>query len=79
MDSIEGRLVGCFQSVFPTLTAAEIPGASQATVAGWDSVSAIMLVNVVEEEFGIEIDFDALAELDSFDKIHDYLTAQVHA
>ena len=79
MDQIKSRLVNCFQTVFPNLTEAEIPSASQASLATWDSVSTIALVNVMEEEFAIEIDFECIADLDSFDRIHEYLLKQVPA
>jgi len=74
MDPITTRLTACFQTVFPDLPPAQIPQASQTSVAKWDSTAAIMLVNVIEEEFEIEIDFDQLAELDSFDRFHEYLS-----
>ena len=72
----EQRLIGCFQTVFPELSAAEIPSASQATVETWDSIAAITLVNVIEEEFQIQMDFDMLGELDSFPKILKYIEQQ---
>ena len=78
MDHIALRLTNCFQTVFPNLPEAEIPAASQATVAAWDSVATITLVNVIEEEFGIEMDFDRLADLDSFNRIQDYLNREMH-
>jgi acyl carrier protein len=40
-------------------------------------VAAITLVNVIEEEFGIEMDFDQLADLDSFRRVRDYLGREV--
>jgi acyl carrier protein len=55
----------------------EIPAASQASVEGWDSVAAITIVNLVEEEFGIQMDLDQLADLDSFSRIHDYLSREM--
>lgn len=73
MDEIGKRLVGCFQIVFPDLSEAEIPQASQATVSNWDSVAAITMVNVVEDEFQIQLDLDYLADLDSFEHILTYL------
>ena len=73
MNPITLRLTTCFETVFPDLPAEEIPAASQATVAAWDSVAAITLVNVIEEEFGIEMDLDQLADLDSFSRVRDYL------
>ena len=74
MSPIATRLVKCFELVFPNLAPENIPAAATATVAEWDSTSAIMLLNVIEDEFGIEVDFDQLAELDSFSKIEQYLT-----
>jgi acyl carrier protein len=79
MDTIAQRLITCFQTVFPDLSETAIPHASQDSVAKWDSTAAIMLVNVVEDEFGIEMDLDRLAELDSFSRIHEYLTRELHA
>jgi acyl carrier protein len=63
----------CFQTVFPELTESEIFDASHASVAAWDSIASITLVNVIEEEFNIEVDFEVLAELTSFDRMLDYL------
>ena len=51
MHDVETRLVGCFQAVFPDLADADIRKASQETMDQWDSVAAITLVNVIEEEF----------------------------
>jgi acyl carrier protein len=76
MDAIATRLSNCFATVFPGLPAAEIPSATHQTVSAWDSTAAIMLVNVIEDEFGIQVDFDRLGELDSFDRICQYLKEQ---
>ncbi len=76
MDSVATRLTNCFQTVFPDLPPAQIPTATQQSVAAWDSTAAIMLVNVIEDEFGLEVDFDRLAELDSFERICAYLKEQ---
>ena len=76
MDHIALRLTNCFQTVFPHLPEGEIAAASQTNVAAWDSVAAITLVNVIEEEFGIQMDLDQLADLDSFTRVHDYLSRE---
>jgi acyl carrier protein len=73
MDDTRKRLTSCFQVVFPDLPEADIPLASQDTVAAWDSVAAITMVSVIEDEFGVELDLDDLADLDTFEKIHTYL------
>jgi len=73
MDEIATRLVKCFQTVFPALPESEIPNATSDSVPAWDSVAAITLLNVIEEEFGIQVDFELLAELDSFSRVDEYL------
>jgi acyl carrier protein len=73
MDDTRQKLISCFQVVFPDMAADEIPAASTATVANWDSVAAITMMNVIEDEFGLDMDLDDLADLDSFEKIHAYL------
>jgi acyl carrier protein len=79
MDDVKKRLIGCFQIVFPELPEAKIPLLSQATAAGWDSVAAITLLNVLEDEFAVEMDLDQVAELDSFDKIYACLQQRLQA
>ena len=73
MDDTRQRLMKCFEVVFPDLPKDAIVGASTATVEAWDSVAAITLMNVVEDEFGVEMDLDDLAGLDSFANICSYL------
>jgi acyl carrier protein len=77
MDQINTRLVNCFRIVFPDLQESQIPGITQAAEPTWDSVAAITLANVIEDEFQIEMDLDLLPELDSFNRILDYLTGKV--
>jgi acyl carrier protein len=79
MDDVKKRLIGCFQIVFPDLPESEIPLLSQATAANWDSVSAITLLNVLEDEFAIEMDLDQVGDLDSFEKIYTYLQQRLQA
>ena len=73
MHDIRPRLVSCFQAVFPDLAEASIPAARQDSVATWDSVATITLVNVIEDEFRVEFDLERLAEFDSFQAIEAYL------
>jgi acyl carrier protein len=74
MNEMRNRLTKCFETVFPDLPENVIPVSSQTTVAAWDSVAAITLVNVIEDEFGFQMDFDLLPELDSFERILGYVT-----
>jgi acyl carrier protein len=75
MESTAARLTRCFQAVFPNLSAPEILSASHEGLSAWDSTAGIILMNVIEEEFGIQADFDRLAELDSFERILEYVDA----
>jgi len=79
MDETRERLKKSFQVVFPELPEDAIPTASPATVAAWDSVAAITLMSVVEEEFALQIDLDDLAGLDSFENFHSYLQRRLQA
>lgn len=63
----------CFAAVFPALNDVEIIEAMQASMAGWDSLVAVTLVNVVEDEFGIEIPPEEVEVLVSFDTFRNYL------
>ena len=77
MDNSETRLLKIFENVFPDLPADRIRNASQDSVQNWDSVAAITLMNLIEEEFGIQMDFDDLGELTSFQKILAYVDGKV--
>lgn len=76
-NEIDKRLIGCFQAVFPDLSEDNIPSASQESVPAWDSVAAITLINVIEEEFGIELDLDHVTEFDSFTHLRSHVRSQV--
>jgi acyl carrier protein len=78
MDEMKQPLAKCFAVVFPDLKEAEIFSATQANVASWDSIAAITLVNVVEEEFNIQLDFEILPELTSFESILAHLKKVSH-
>lgn len=73
MSEQEDRLARCFASVFPALTPEEIRTASAESVAAWDSLAAVTLVAVVQQEFGVEIDPLDLPELSSFEALRTYL------
>jgi acyl carrier protein len=56
MDDVSTRLIKCFETVFPDMAESEITIATQDTVGAWDSVAAITLLNVIEDEFQITMD-----------------------
>ncbi len=73
MTDIEDRLLPCFASVFPHLSADEIRNSSVETLAAWDSLTAVTLVAVLQEEFKVEIDPLDLPELITFGAVQEYL------
>jgi acyl carrier protein len=73
MNDLRQRLAQCFSLVFPDIEAPEVYSASSSSVAAWDSLAAIILANVIEEEFRVKLDYDVLPELVSFDLILNHL------
>ena len=73
MSEREDHLVRCFLSVFPGLTPEEVRNTSAQSEGIWDSLSAVTLAAVVQEEFQLEIESEILPQLDSFDAFLDYL------
>ena len=76
MDNTETRLVRCFQTVFPDLQAGLVPEATVDSVPGWDSVATVTLINVVEEEFGLEIGLEDVERMVSFPEFLEYLRSR---
>ena len=70
------RLLRCFETVFPELTESEILNSSQESVKAWDSVATITLVNVIEDEFQVELDLDDIADLTTFDRVLKYVESK---
>lgn len=69
------RLTRCVRLVFPGLSPAEARAASAETVDGWDSVSAVTLLALVEEEFGVPVDPDLLMADSPYEAILGHLGA----
>jgi acyl carrier protein len=76
MTTIQDRVTTCFANVFPDIQPGEIPNASTASLAAWDSVAHITLLSAVSEEFGVELEPEDFEELTSFVRIVDHLEKQ---
>jgi len=76
MSDIEQRLVRCFAAVFPGVSDDELARATTDRLPAWDSVANVMVVAVVEQEFGVQIPLDGLETLSSFDAIRSFLAEQ---
>ncbi len=77
MSELDDRLTRCFASVFPSLQAHQIHAASVETVPAWDSLAAVTLIAVLEQEFDTQIDLMELPELTSYQTVRDYLQRQI--
>jgi acyl carrier protein len=77
MTAIESRVSKCFLNVFPDLTAADLPRASQAGLPQWDSVAHVTLLSAISEEFQIELDDESFESLTSYLLVVDFVESQV--
>lgn len=66
MDELTERLLECFQTVFEDLTVEQIETAARGELAEWDSLATLTLITVVEEEFGVILDDEAVEGFSSF-------------
>jgi acyl carrier protein len=73
MPELDERLQRCFASVFPDLMPEQLRAASVQTVPAWDSLAAVTLVAVIEQEFDVQIDLMELPELTSYEAMRNYL------
>ena len=73
MSELDSRLIRCFSSVFPALSPEEIRIASAESLPAWDSLAAVTLATVVEQEFIVHVDLLDLLKLDSFEAFQTYL------
>jgi acyl carrier protein len=76
MPELDDRLTRCFASVFPTLRPDQIHAASVETVSAWDSLAAVTLIAILEQEFDTPIDLMEMPELTSYSAVRDYLQRQ---
>ena len=77
MDNLRERLVMCFAAVFPGLPSSEAPAAAIDTTSAWDSSHHFLLMQVIEEEFGIQIPEEVLGEIDSFAGFESFLSTVI--
>jgi acyl carrier protein len=59
--------------VFPGHSPQELEQATPDRISTWDSTNHFMLLQVVEEEFGVSVSEDLVAELASFGDFEQFL------
>lgn len=69
MHDVKQKLSKCFSAVFPELSAEEIVKTSTCSAANCDSLSAVTLLALIQEEFGIDLEVDAMESFASFEGI----------
>ena len=79
MTELDDRLVRCISSVFPTLSEEEIRAANVGRLMDVDSLAAVTLAALIDEEFGVEIDLEGLLELGTFRAVRQHLGRQTLA
>jgi acyl carrier protein len=77
MPELDDRLTRCFASVFPALGPDQIRAASVESVPAWDSLAAVTLIAILEQEFDTQIDLMEMPELTSYRAVRDYLQRQI--
>ena len=75
MDDLDSRLQHCFSTIFPDVTSDRLVNATMDSIEGWDSVALVTLVNVIEEEFGIQVEMGDFPQFTSFAAGSEYLRA----
>lgn len=68
-SSISERLIRCFSAVFDQVNEKDIPLLSCDTYDGWDSLSNIMLLSIIQQEFSVSLSPEEAKELTSFDGV----------
>jgi acyl carrier protein len=76
MNVTREHLVACFTAVFPRLGPDEVRAATIDSVSDWDSTHHFLLVQVIEEAFGIQIPEEIVGETVSFGGFEAYLAQE---
>ena len=66
----------CFRAIFPAESEQTLAAASPDSLKYWDSHNHFMLIELVEEEFGVRIPDQVGGELLSFKDFTEFLRAQ---
>jgi len=77
MNDVERELIGCFAATFPNRSEEEIRTATRDSFAEWDSLAAITLLTLIQQEFQIDVDLTDLDELGSFAAVLQYVEVRL--
>ena len=79
MTDIETGLAQCMHLVFQDLNDDDLADASMETVEAWDSLAAVTLNTLIEEQFGLRVDSADLDRFVSYAGILEYLRERLHS
>lgn len=77
MTDLGDSLVRCVLSVFPTLTKEEARTAKIELLIEADSLAAVTLVALIDEQFGVDIALEDLLTLGSIEALQHFLTSKL--
>lgn len=77
MSDLDTRLSGIFRAAFPNLKSKNVSEATRDSMAEWDSIAAVTLLTLVEEEFGQRFDPDEAAQWTSYREVREALQEQL--
>lgn len=69
MSDLDERLSAIFRAAFPGLEEGTVRAATRDSVDSWDSVAAVTLASLIEEEFGEPFDLEEAAEWTSYQRV----------
>lgn len=73
MSDTDLRLTAIFRAAFPALQEQNVRAATRDSVSQWDSIAAVTLLTLVEEEFGSQFDPEEAAEWTSYTQVREDL------
>jgi acyl carrier protein len=66
---LDERLSAIFRAAFNGLQGESVRRATRETVGNWDSIAAVRLAALIEEEFGHAFDLEEAAEWTSYEQV----------
>ncbi|MBS1033359.1 acyl carrier protein [Gluconobacter cerinus] len=77
LDRIHRRLVRVFNTIFPGTPVEQVSQATMENTEGWDSLNTLSLFTLAEEEFGIQLGLDLMAEVKTFSQLEALVSQKV--
>jgi len=76
MTELRQRLLNCFATLFPGNSQDRLIADTPDSIEGWDSTNHFLLLQIVEEEFGLQISEESGGQLLSFGEFEAYLNVK---